>query len=372
MAPLAQEFEFLRKTGRPASFGQPEGRYPFFTSSQEISKWTDVPDCEGPALVFGTGGSASLHYVEGPFSATNDCYVVKPKSGKTEDAKFFYYFLRKNIHVLENGFRGAGLKHISKKYLEEIKLPVGRKIDRKKVVSILDKANAIRRKREQMLVMADDAILSTFLGFFGDPAHNPKGWQKFTLGELGVVQGGLQVSKKRDELPLRKPYLRVANVFRDKLDLQEIKAIGLTESEFERIRLREGDILIVEGHGNPDEIGRASVWDGSITECVHQNHLIRFRANTSLVLPEYISRLLNSKGGRRQLIAAGRTTSGLNTISTKKVKEVVVPVPPIEVQQQFADAIQKFGELVSIIELGNSEADDFFLSLSQRAFRGEL
>ena len=122
---LDREFEFLRKTGRPASFGSLEGQFPFFTSSQEVSKKTDMPDCAGPALVFGTGGAASLHFVDGPFSATNDCYVAVPKSGCREDARFFYFFLRQNIHLIEDGFRGAGLKHVSKKHLEKIRSNMG-------------------------------------------------------------------------------------------------------------------------------------------------------------------------------------------------------------------------------------------------------
>jgi type I restriction enzyme, S subunit len=114
------------------------------------------------------------------------------------------------------------------------------------------------------------------------------------------------------------------------------------------------------------------VWSGSVADCVHQNHLIRFRADRRRLSPAYLSRLLNSEGGRLQLVAAGRTTSGLNTISTRKVKEVRIPVPPIEEQQRFADFVQAQERATARMSRAIDTTFAFFDSLSQRAFRGEL
>ncbi len=82
------------------------------------------------------------------------------------------------------------------------------------------------------------------------------GWKIAELGDIGEIQGGLQLSSRRDELALKAPYLRVANVYHDRLDLSEIKMIGLTEDELRRLELRPDDLLLVEGHGNIEEIGR--------------------------------------------------------------------------------------------------------------------
>ena len=82
--------------------------------------------------------------------------------------------------------------------------------------------------------------------------------------------------------------------------------------------------------------------------------------------------MLNSQGGRRQLIAASRTTSGLNTISTRKVKEVVIPNPPIELQKHFVFLLRKYRTLLQKIESDMNDAACLFQSLSHRAFRGEL
>lgn len=286
------------------------------------------------------------------------------------DPGYLTYWLRRNppSHLIKD----PAYPSIRTSDIEQVQVPNPPLSEQERIAAILDKADSIRRKRAKAVSISDDIVKSAFLNIFGSPARNPKNWPILNMEDLGDVQGGIQVSQKRDVYALRKPYLRVANVFRDELDLTEIKKIGLTQGEFDRVKLLEGDVLIVEGHGNPEEIGRAAVWDGSIEGCVHQNHLIRFRPNTDIVLSEYISRMLNSDSGRRQLISAGRTTSGLNTISTKKVKGVHVPVPPIELQHSFASISKQQKKLTHRMRENEREAVDLFGSIVQRAFRDEL
>ena len=297
---------------------------------------------------------------------------LRPKNGCL-DRNYLWRWLTFARPALEQKARGSTFKQVSRKDIAELEISLPETLEeQRRIAAILDKADAIRRKREQALALADDLLKSTFLDMFGDPVTNPKGWPTATLDDLGDVQGGLQVSRKRDANELKLPYLRVANVFRDRLELDEIKMIGLTSKERERVALRKGDVLIVEGHGNPDEIGRSAVWDGSIEDCVHQNHLIRFRPIPGKLDPEYASRLLNSTGGRLQLVAAGRTTSGLNTISTSKVKAVTIPVPPFGLQTRFHEFCDQVSALKSKLSAASELGSDLFGSLSQRAFRGEL
>ena len=98
---------------------------------------------------------------------------------------------------------------------------------------------------------------------------------------------------------MERPYLRVANVHRSRLDLSEIKYIRLTPPEYARTNLMRGDLLLVEGLGNPSEIGRAAVWDGSIEGCVHQNHLIRARCHLTHLTSAFTCEYLNSLSGRQ-------------------------------------------------------------------------
>ena len=136
--------------------------------------------------------------------------------------------------------------------------------------------------------------------------------------------------------------------------------------------LRVGDLLIVEGHGNNREIGRSSVWDGSIPNCTHQNHLIRVRLNSKIANSTYVSAFLNSLGGCRQMNKFGKTTSGLNTISTSNVKATKVLLPPLSEQKKYSEIKQKIARCLEIDREHFKSSDNLFNSLLQKAFQGEL
>ena len=192
------------------------------------------------------------------------------------------------------------------------------------------------------------------------------------LGSVAEVQGGLQVTTARKDLPLEAPYLRVANVYRGSLDLREIKMIRVTASELSRTLLKWEDLLIVEGHGNPNEIGRSALWTGEVPGCVHQNHIIRARFNSSKILPAFGCEYLNSPGGRQHLLRAGKTTTGLNTISVSNVRGTPIAIPPLQQQKAFVRRIQSIEQLKATHRSALARLDELFVSLQHRAFRGEL
>ena len=251
-------------------------------------------------------------------------------------------------------------------------LPLPPLAEQKRIAGILDAADALRAKRRQALGQLDTLRQSTFLDMFGDPVTNPLGWEVTTVEGIGSVQGGLQVTSKRRRLPIERPYLRVANVFRGFLELDELKTIRLTEAEELRTSLEYEDILIVEGHGNKEEIGRCARWDGSIVPCVHQNHLIRLRCDRSKASPLYVENYINSPGGRRSLTGTSRTTSGLNTISVSKVRRSQIQLPPLDLQHRFAAVVESIEQQKASQRAHLAELDTLFACLQSRAFRGDL
>ena len=160
-APFTEYFDFAPKSKRKAGDGLEEGAYPFFVSSQNNIKRTNNPDYNGEALVFGTGGNASVHYVSGKFSTSGDCIVAFVKKNK-HAAKAINYYLRGNMRLLEAGFKGAGLKHISKKYISDLQLPNLNRIDMESVLKILDKADLVQKKRQQVIENSNELLCSIF------------------------------------------------------------------------------------------------------------------------------------------------------------------------------------------------------------------
>lgn len=276
-----------------------------------------------------------------PHSFGNFIARLRPKSNVLSE--FLFYFL---WHFHATGRTShyqkqtTGIRNLEYKRFLTIEVPVPPIPEQHRIVDLLSRAEGIVRLRREAEKKAAELIPALFLDMFGDPATNPKGWPGSTLEKVAEIQGGLQLTKARAALPLERPYLRVANAHRSRLDLTEIKKMRVSPAEFDRTKLYAGDLLVVEGHGNPREIGRVAAWDGSIPDCVHQNHLIRVRCVREVLDPTYVCEFLNSGSGRQSLLRSGKTTSGLNTISVGNVKVASILVPPLRLQQAFAVQVE--------------------------------
>jgi len=160
-----------------------------------------------------------------------------------------------------------------------------------------------------------------------------------SLGDVAEIQGGIQKQPKRSPQRNAFPFLRVANVTAQGLNLDEIHAIELFDGELERYQLRRGDLLVVEGNGSASQIGRAAVWDGSIKDAVHQNHLIRVRPGC-LLNERFLGLVWNSPSNRADLARIASSTSGLHTLSVGKLKKVMLPLPPVDTQRRIVEILE--------------------------------
>ncbi|MBY4887858.1 restriction endonuclease subunit S [Pantoea sp. DY-15] len=288
------------------------------------------------------------------------------------DADYLYYFLPLKLKEIWDETAFVTVKHLSVKKINDIEIPLPKLSIQKEISAMLRASDSLRNQSIKMESELNALAQAVFLEMFGDPISNPLAWSKVSLDEIAQVQGGLQVTGKRSSLPVTVDYLRVANVHKNELKLDQIKTIQVTQSELDRTCLKIGDMLVVEGHGNKDEIGRTAVWDGSIEYCTHQNHLIRVRFDESVAVPEFISRFLNSDGGRYQINKICNTTSGLNTISANSVRSLKVPLPPIHLQRKFIS----FLNALKLQESKNLEIKEYiktiFEALMQRSFSGKL
>jgi len=202
-----------------------------------------------------------------------------------------------------------------------------------------------------------------------------KHWSWLKLSDVSDVSGGLTKNQKRQALPKTMKYLRVANVYKDELKLDEIAEIGVTDDEFRKLQLKAGDLLVVEGNGSIDQIGRLAMWTGEIAEIGHQNHLIRVRPIDSIE-SRFILLFLLSPLGRKFVVKQASSTSGLHTLSISKVSGLPIPVPCADEQQEI---VRQIDRLLSNMQQVESEITDELLrcdalriSILRRAFSGQL
>lgn len=231
----------------------------------------------------------------------------------------------------------------------------------------MDAATARLHEAQERLKTYRQAVLYHFL--------KNEEWESIPLGQLAEVSGGLTKNSKRDLFPLKLPYLRVANVYANRLDLEEIKVVGVVESEIERTLLQENDLLVVEGNGSIDQVGRVALWDGSIEPCLHQNHLIKVRFDNP-VSAKFALKWLLSPLGRRAIEIQASSTSGLHTLSISKVANLQIPFPDLETQRQTVAAIESrladAEELETAVAEGLRQAEILRQGILKRAFSGQL
>jgi len=196
-----------------------------------------------------------------------------------------------------------------------------------------------------------------------------------SLSNLGQVSGGLTKNGTRNAMPLSRPYLRVANVYANELRLSDVSEIGLTAAELQKTRLLLGDLLLVEGNGSLDQIGRVAMWDGSIEDCCHQNHLIRWRAGDQ-VISKFVLYYLLSPLGRAQIEEVAKSTSGLHTLSVSKVAALSLKVPDLQEQTEIVRRIETLfafaDRLEARLQTAQTATERLTPSLLAKAFCGEL
>lgn len=202
----------------------------------------------------------------------------------------------------------------------------------------------------------------------------PESWCWASVGQVAEIQGGIQKQPTRAPKGNAFPYLRVGNVLRNRLDLSRIERFELTDEELLRLRLEVGDLLVVEGNGSRNEIGRSALWHGEIENCVHQNHIIRVRLMAGL--PEYLNGYWNSPPGTARVAAQSASTSGLYTLSVGKVSEMPIPLPPLEEQREIVSEVDKccsnLEHNVAALEVMGARSSRLRQSILKRAFEGKL
>lgn len=165
-----------------AGEGKTFGKYKFFASSPIQSKFVDDAIYDKPALIFGTGGNASVHYCDEPFATSTDCLVMYGRNAT--ELQTIYNYLRSNIHIIENGFKGAGLKHISKEYILDISLEMPDESTQKTLIEKMKMLDSTVARLQEQVAQLDQLVKSRFVEMFGLPGTDVHGWGMSSLGEI--------------------------------------------------------------------------------------------------------------------------------------------------------------------------------------------
>lgn len=322
--------------------------------------------------IVGTIGRAAIVSADMPFVLQRSVAVLRPRPHVS--SRYLYHAItqpdyRSQLARATNQSSQAGV-YLGK--LNRTIVPLPPLPEQKRIATVLDKADAIRRKRQESIRLADDFLRSAFLDMFGDPVTNPKGWPMCVLSEIADIASGVTKGRKLDGCEtVSIPYMRVANVQDGEIMLDDVANITVLPEDVNRYALQPGDILLTEG-GDPDKLGRGAVWHGEISPCIHQNHIFRVRVAADAGTPEFVSAMLGSALGKRYFFRCAKQTTGIASINMTQLKQCPVLLPPLARQQDYTALCRRIRQAVLRYESAASDATMLFQSLSHRAFAGEL
>ncbi|WP_432248899.1 restriction endonuclease subunit S [Streptomyces sanyensis] len=177
----------------------------------------------------------------------------------------------------------------------------------------------------------------------------PEGWAWATVGEVGEVELGRQRHPDWHTGPKMRPYLRVANVFEDRIDTTSLMEMDFS-GVFDKFRLVPGDILLNEGQ-SPHLVGRPAMYRGIPEDVAFTNSLVRFRAHGG-VLPEWALLTFRHYLHSGRFMREARITTNIAHLSASRLKPVEFPLPPTAEQRRIVDAVdERLARLDEITQL---------------------
>jgi type I restriction enzyme S subunit len=357
---FSEIFSFQKKSKIKAGDGSANSMYPFFTSSPVLSKRYDEFQFEDEGLIFGTGGLPSIHFCNEKFSVSTDCLVAQPKI--EVKSKFVYYFLLGNIWILEKGFKGAGLKHISKTYISDIQIPLPPLEEQKRIVKELDQADELRQKRKQSVALLDEYLKSVFLEMFGDPVLNEKGWKKVKIKKIGnVITGNTPPRKQKDNYGNYIEWIKSDNINNDYNYVTTAKEY-LSKDGIKKGRTApNGSILVTCIAGSLNCIGNAGMVNRDVSFNQQINAIV---PNDDIDQKFLYSQILFSK----KTFQKASTNSMKGMLSKSKFEEIEVIKPDIELQRNFSTLFLDVQKLKQFMLSQSEELDTNFNALMQGAF----
>jgi type I restriction enzyme S subunit len=309
---------------------------------------------------------------------TTEIIPLLPRNGT--DRQFLGWLLRRQetIDAAMRGKTGSRMPRADMGNLFSLAVPCPPLPEQQRIVALLNEqmatVNRAHRAAEASLVAAKSLSAAYLRAVF--ESREAQRWPRRWVKEFASVSGGIQKLPDRAPNTFHRPFLTVRNVQSGWLDLSDVERFEITPEELSRYRLEKGDLLIVEGNGSLQHIGRNALFNEEIEDCIHQNHLIRVRVNRAEADPEYVSRFLDSASGRMQMIAKAQTTTGLFTLSVSRVEQLEVPLPPLFEQRRIA---AKLAEQIAATERMRAALEEQFTTIKQllaalpgRAFSGEV
>ncbi len=325
---------------------------------------------KGDILICASSGSKHL---VGKAACFNDdekvtfgafCKVVRPNGIGFEYLKH-YFFSPTYRQIISSASEGANINNIRSEDLENLEIPLPPLDVQKQIALNLDQVTKVIAEHKELLAKYDLLIKSRFIEMFGDPVTNPMGWEVKKLGETGSCKNGMNFHYDENGVELN--CLGVGD-FKDYSIINEcekLPQVSLNELPSEEYLLKNEDLVFVRSNGNKDLVGRCVAVYPNELKTTFSGFCIRFRQESNLFVTDYLLRVLKTESMRKRMAGRGANIQNLNQ---QILTNLDIPVPPLELQQQFADFVQQIDKSKLVVQQSLEKAETLYKSLMQEYF----
>ena len=311
--------------------------------------------------IFATLGKVGILDID---AATNQAIAGIEIVNENVDREFLYYYFKDMEDYTYNRGRGVAQNNINLSILKDFEVPLPPLETQKKIAKLLDKAQELIDKRQEQIALLDDFIQSVFIDMFGDPVSNPKGWIVKTLSDTGDLKRGKSKHRPRNATELfggEYPLIQTGDVANSGVFIkkyhQTYSEIGLKQS-----KLWAKGTLCITIAANIADTGILlfdACFPDSIVAYLPREDMNKYYVQFWLMF-------------LKEIVEYNAPESAQKNINLRILSSLEIPVPPLDLQNQFAQIVEKTEEQRDLLEKSLTEMENNFNSIMQRAFRGEI
>jgi type I restriction enzyme S subunit len=323
---------------------------------------------ENGDLLVGMDGNFNLVEWRGGRALMNQriCKIIPKKDLISKD--FIKYLMPKSLKEIEDRTSFATVKHLSVKKIKEIKLPNYNLKTQQRIAEILDNAAALRDKTAQLLKEYDLLAQAIFLEMFGDPVTNPKGWGVDRMDKIcSKVTDGTHDTPERLSKGVK--FITGKHIRPYKIDYENSDYVypEVHKEIYRRCNPELNDVLYTNIGVN---LGTAAL--NIVDYEFSMKNVALLKCNKSKIIGRYLEYFLNSKNMKEKILWISSIGGAQKFLSLNQLRSLKVLVPPMSLQNQFAEKIALIDQQKELAKQELKESEDLFNCLLQKAFKGEL
>ena len=335
-----------------------DGEYPIYGSGGVMGKANDYL-CPPNCTIIGRKGNINKPiYVETKFWNVDTAFGLSANE-EILNPRYLYYFCVD--YNFERHNKAVTIPSLTKADLLKIEMCLPPLDKQKSIVGELDKINELIRLKKEQLKDYDNLAQSIFYEMFGDPVENEKGWEVKKLGELCVskLKYGSGASAVDFDGNIR--YVRITDINEDGTLNNDIKSPNIVDDEY---LLNVGDIVFARSGAT---VGKTYLHRKNNIKCLYAGYLIKATLNTKMALPIYVFQFTQSKYYKDWVNLNARAVAQPN-INAKQYGDLQIPLPPLTLQQVFAQRIELIEQQKAEIQTTITDLETLLASRMQYWF----